>query len=72
MRFTATALVLSASLASIHAQQTPLKTTAEVLDRYQHALGGADAIARVQSQTIRGEVEGSGVTFVSMPSLSRR
>jgi len=50
-------------------QEAELKTTTAVLERYQRALGGADAIRKVQSETRRGEVEGSGidgkVTFVS-------
>jgi hypothetical protein len=50
--------------APVSAQTPQLKTTAEVLDRYQQALGGADAIAKVQSETIRGEIEGTGITFV--------
>jgi hypothetical protein len=36
-----------------------LKTAQAVLERYQQALGGADAIGKVQSETRRGEVEGS-------------
>jgi hypothetical protein len=30
--------------------------------RYKHALGGADAIAKVQSLTVHGEFEGRGVS----------
>jgi len=45
-----------------------LKTRDAVLERYQQALGGAEAIQRVQSKTVHGEVESSGrsgkATFV--------
>jgi hypothetical protein len=45
-----------------------LKTANAVLERYKVALGGADAIAKVQSETVRGEIEGTGMagkaTFV--------
>jgi hypothetical protein len=61
MRRAAVLLTLATALLA----QTPeLKTANAVLDRYQQALGGADAIAKVQSQTIRGELEGTGITFV--------
>jgi len=50
-------------------QNSELKTAQAVLERYQQALGGVDAIQKVQSETRRGEVEGSGingkVTFVA-------
>jgi len=36
-----------------------LKTAAAVLDRYKQALGGEQAIAKVQSITVRGEAESS-------------
>ncbi len=39
-----------------------LKTASAVLDRYKKALGGVDAITKVQSETVRGEIEGTGVT----------
>ncbi|HUJ94025.1 MAG TPA: hypothetical protein VLW84_02080 [Terriglobales bacterium] len=38
-------------------QEAQLRTAGEVLERYQQALGGVDAIQRVQSETVRGEVE---------------
>jgi hypothetical protein len=50
-------------------QTGQLKTADAVLDRYKHALGGVDAIQKVQSETVHGEIEGTGVsgksTFVS-------
>src|SRR5690242_6202860 len=38
-------------------QAARFTTTAQVLDRYKQALGGEQAIANVQSMTVRGEVE---------------
>jgi hypothetical protein len=59
-------LILTATLAS--GQTAPLTTAAAVLDNYKHALGGADAIAKVQYETVRGEVESTSTpgksTFV--------
>ncbi len=50
-------------------QAGQLKTAEAVLDRYKQALGGVEVIAKVQSETVRGEIEGTGVsgksTFVS-------
>ncbi|MFZ0279394.1 MAG: hypothetical protein WA651_01495 [Candidatus Sulfotelmatobacter sp.] len=50
-------------------QAAQLKTADAVLDRYKQALGGVQAIAKVQSETVRGEIEGTGLsgkaTFVS-------
>jgi len=50
-------------------QSSELKTAQAVLERYQQALGGPDAIEEVQSETRHGEVEGGGmqgkVTFIS-------
>ena len=50
-------------------QSAQLKTAEAVLDRYKQALGGAQAIAKVQSETVHGEIEGTGLsgkaTFVS-------
>jgi hypothetical protein len=37
-----------------------LKTAATVLDRYTQALGGVQAIAKVQSMTVHGEAESTG------------
>ncbi|HTS37921.1 MAG TPA: hypothetical protein VMH04_19755 [Candidatus Solibacter sp.] len=58
------ATLILASAVALAAQDAPLKTAAAVLDRYKQALGGADAIAKVQSETIHGEVEGAGITFI--------
>jgi hypothetical protein len=38
-------------------QAAQLTTAAQVLDRYKQALGGEQAIANVQSMTVRGEAE---------------
>ena len=50
-------------------QSGQLKTAAAVLDRYKQVLGGVEAIAKVQSETVHGEIEGTGLsgksTFVS-------
>ncbi len=50
-------------------QTTQLKTAQAVLDRYQQALGGVEAIAKVQYETVHGEIEGTGLsrkaTFIS-------
>jgi hypothetical protein len=50
-------------------QAAQLKTADAVLERYKHALGGTDAIQKVQSEIVRGEIEGTGMpgkaTFVS-------
>lgn len=61
MHLTALALTFFAALAPLDAQQTPLTTTAAVLECYKQALGGADAIAKVQSETVRGEIEATGM-----------
>ena len=62
------AVVILASVAPVWPQAVPLKTAEAVLDRYKQALGGAEAIAKVQSETVRGEIESSGkpgkATFV--------
>jgi len=42
-------------------QVAQLKTAGAVLERYQQALGGVDAIRKVQSETRRGEVEATGM-----------
>lgn len=54
----------------VWAQANPgeLKSAAAVLDRYKQALGGTQAIEKVQSMTVYGEMEGTGTagkaTFV--------
>jgi hypothetical protein len=54
---------------TVRPQTEQLKTAGAVLDRYKQALGGIEAIAKVQSETVHGEMEGTGVsgksTFVS-------
>jgi outer membrane lipoprotein-sorting protein len=66
-RFIVPLLILTA--VSVSAQAAPLTSAAAVLERYKKALGGADAIAKVQSETIHGKIEGTGVsgktTFIS-------
>ena len=58
LRIAAIFLLATVSLA----QDAPLQTAAAVLDRYKQALGGADAIAKVQSETVHGEIQGSGMS----------
>jgi hypothetical protein len=63
------AISLLAFAACVLAQtDAPLKTAAAVLERYKQELGGVQAIQKVQSETVRGEIEGTGVagkvTFV--------
>ena len=52
-------VALVATGSSVRAQQAPLKTAHAVLERYKRALGGVEAIQKVQSLTVRGEVESS-------------
>ncbi|HEV2688377.1 MAG TPA: hypothetical protein VGV35_07475 [Bryobacteraceae bacterium] len=62
------AIVILAGVAPVWPQGAQLKTADAVLDRYKHGLGGVEAIQKVQSETVRGEVEGHGIpgpaTFV--------
>src|SRR5580704_17792798 len=68
MRLLTLAIVLFAGVAPVWPQGKPLTTTDEVLDRYKQALGGVAAIQKVQSETVHGEAEGTGLagkaTFV--------
>jgi len=52
----------------LQAQEAQLKTADAVLERYKQALGGVEAIQKVQSMTVRGEAESSAkpgkATFV--------
>ena len=68
MRWFKLAIVIFGSVAPVWPQAAPLKTADAVLDRYKQALGGVDAIAKVQSETVRGEIEKAGTpgkaTFV--------
>jgi outer membrane lipoprotein-sorting protein len=74
MRITKLAFVIFASVAlanvaSLWAQDGQLKTADAVLERYKVVLGGVDAIKSVQSETVHGEIEGTGLqgksTFVA-------
>jgi hypothetical protein len=56
------AILISASVAITWAQAAQLHTADAVLDRYKQVLGGVDAIGKVQSETVRGEVGGTGMT----------
>jgi hypothetical protein len=62
------AIVIFASVVPVLSQAGQLKTADAVLDQYKHALGGVNAIKKVQSETMRGEIEGTGMagkaTFV--------
>jgi hypothetical protein len=61
MRLMKLAIVVFACGALVWPQVGQLKTADAVLKRYQQALGGVDAIAKVQSETVRGEVEDTGM-----------
>jgi hypothetical protein len=54
------ACIIFGAIACASSQTPQLKTAAAVLDRYKQALGGPDAIAKVQSETRRGEIEVAG------------
>jgi len=63
-------LILAGALAALGRAQAPELTTREaVLEKYQQALGGVEAIRKVQSETRHGEAESPGmpgkITFVS-------
>lgn len=62
MRLIKLAFIFLASVAPVWPQAAQLKTADAVLDRYKQALGGADAIAKVQSETVRGQAEGTGMS----------
>jgi outer membrane lipoprotein-sorting protein len=67
-KFSKAAVMLSLVCAT-GAGQAQLKTAQAVLEKYQQALGGVDAIRGVQSETRHGKIEGTGIkgeaTFVS-------
>ena len=69
MRVIKTLIRACAGAALLWPQAAELKTTQAVLEKYQRALGGADAIRKVQCETRRGEVEGNAIqgkaTFVA-------
>jgi hypothetical protein len=67
MRLIKLTIVIFASLVLIRPQQVwpqaaQLKSAGAVLDRYKQALGGVEAIAKVQSETVHGEIEGTGLS----------
>jgi hypothetical protein len=62
MRLLKLAVVALSVVGSIHAQEPELKTADAVLDRYKQVLGGVEALKKVQSETIRGEIEGTGIS----------
>lgn len=68
MRLIKFAMVVVAVVAPVWAQVAELKTANAVLEKYKVALGGVDAIQKVQSQTVHGEIEAAGMpgkaTFV--------
>ena len=53
------AVALVATGISVRAQEAQLKTADAVLERYKQALGGAEAVQKVQSMTVHGEIESS-------------
>ena len=53
------------SLAPNWTHAAPLSSVDAVLDRYKQALGGVDSIAKVQSQTVYGEIDGTGMVAKS-------
>jgi hypothetical protein len=55
----AVAVALVATGISVRAQEAQLKTADAVLERYKRALGGSEAVQKVQSMTVHGEVESS-------------
>ena len=61
MRMVRLAFVILAGSTLLWPQAAELKTADAVLARYQQALGGVDAIRKVQSETRRGEVEATGL-----------
>jgi hypothetical protein len=56
------AIVLFAGVAAGWAHAGEINSVDAVLDRYKQALGGVSAIAKVQSITMRGEIDGAGMT----------
>jgi zinc protease len=60
MRFITVAILVYASQALLWPQAAELKTTEAVLEKYQRALGGVEAIKKVQSETRHGEFESPG------------
>src|ERR1700739_3687176 len=54
-------ILVFVGLASAWAQTGELKTADAVLERYKTALGGTEAIKKVQSLTVHGEAEATGM-----------
>lgn len=69
MRLRVLVVVTLSTSVLVGSQTARLNTADAVLERYKEALGGADAIKNVQSETTRGEIEGTGLkgkaTFVN-------
>lgn len=69
MRGITLGLVLCAGAVLGWAQTGQLKTVEAVLEKYKQALGGVEAIQKVQSETAHGDIEASGMqgkaTFVA-------
>lgn len=69
MRLAGLAMAVLAGSVPAWPQTGPLKTVDQVLEKYQRALGGVDAIRKVRSETRHGQVEATGlpgkVAFVS-------
>jgi hypothetical protein len=59
MRLVKLAFTLLVCAAPVLAQDAQFKTADAVLENYKLALGGVDAIAKVQSETVHGVAEGS-------------
>jgi len=62
MRFLKLAIIALASVAPAWSQAVQLKTADAVLERYKHVLGGVEAVQKVQSETVRGEIESAGTS----------
>jgi len=58
-------MVICAGIAPAWTLESQPKSADAVLARYKQALGGVAAIAMVQSETVRGEVDGSGMSAKS-------
>lgn len=56
------AISLFAGVAPGWAYAGQVNSVDAVLERYKQALGGESAIAKVQSETMRGEIDGAGMT----------
>jgi hypothetical protein len=62
LRLTTLGTILFTGSALVRPQPAQLKTADAVLEKYQHALGGVDAIKSVGSETRHGEVQATGMT----------